>query len=95
MKYKERFGPKWFDEFSYNSIVLEREPNVFSYYDVEKEVTDMKFWINKMSLNKHGELLNRETDVISKMLNEARGILYIDREDPLSSADSKVALDAL
>lgn len=55
----------------------------------------MKFWINKQSLNRHGELLNRETDVISKMLNEARGILYIDREDPAQGTDSKIALDAL
>eukprot|EP00347_Sterkiella_histriomuscorum_P004030 403362013 len=95
MKYKEKFGLKWFDEFSHNTIVLEREPGVYIYYDLEKESMDIAYWINKMSLNKIGEELTRETDIISRVLNEARGILFIDRNDPMYASDSKVALSAL
>lgn len=95
LHYKEKFGVKWFDEFSYNTIVLEREPGVFFYYDIEKESSDLGYWINRMSLNKHGDELNKETEVISKLMGEAKGILYIDRKDEHYGADSKVALDAL
>lgn len=48
-----------------------------------------------MSLSKNGDLLNRETDVISRLLDEPRAILYIDRDDSYYGVDSKVALDAL
>ena len=48
--YKERYGPRWFDEYSLNSIVLEREPGQYSYYDIEKESEDLVKWINRMSL---------------------------------------------
>jgi hypothetical protein len=58
--YKERFGPRWFDEFSLNTIILEREPDVYAYYDLEKDEQDLIYWINKMSLKKHGDELNRE-----------------------------------
>lgn len=81
-KCKEKYGAKLFDEFSLNSIVLEREKDQFIYYDVEKESMDIAYWINKMSLNKEGELYNRESEVIGKLVNQPFGILYIDRKDP-------------
>ena len=75
---KQRYGPKWFDDYSHNSIVLEREPGVFVYYDIEKDSEDIAHWINKQSLLKQGDELNRETDVICKMLGDSRAILYVD-----------------
>jgi hypothetical protein len=41
--------------------VLEREPEQFAFYDVEKESGDIEKWINKMSLKKGGDEINRET----------------------------------
>jgi hypothetical protein len=35
--YKVKYGHRWFDEFSVNTIVLQREPQVFAYYDLEKD----------------------------------------------------------
>ncbi|CDW87719.1 UNKNOWN [Stylonychia lemnae] len=93
--YKQKFGVKWFDEYSLNTIVLEREPGVYHFYDIEKESDDIAYWINKMSLSKLGDELNRETEVISKMLNEAQGIMFINRGNANYGADSKVAKDAL
>jgi len=58
---KEKWGFQWFDEFSKNTIVLEREPGHFVFYDVEKESGDIEKWINKMSLKKGGDEVNRET----------------------------------
>ena len=66
--YREKYGIKWFDEFSRNTIVLIREPGTYFYYDVEKENSDIAYWMNKMSLNRHGELLEREVDVITQIL---------------------------
>lgn len=48
-----------------------------------------------MSLKKKVDKLNRETEVISKMLNEPKGILFIDRNNPNTEVDSRIALDAL
>ena len=48
-----------------------------------------------MSLNRFGEELTKEGEVISKMLDEGRGILFIDRNDPHYGANSKVAFNVL
>ena len=72
-----------------------REPGVFFYYDIEKDNQDIDYWINKMSLKKAGDELSRETEVISKLLNEASGILFINRGNHNYGPDSKVALDAM
>ena len=69
-QFKQRFGAKWFDHYSYNSIVLEREKGVYSYYDLEKDDRDIYYWINKMSLKKTGDEYNKETGVIAKLLEE-------------------------
>jgi len=47
------------------------------------------------SLNKHGDPLNRDTDIIVKLIDNAKAVLFIDRKDPKSEAASKVALNAL
>jgi hypothetical protein len=60
---------------------LLRDNGHHDFYDIEKDVSDIAYWINKASLNKNGDDLNRETDVIAKLLNEAKGILYFDRSD--------------
>lgn len=92
---KDKVGVKWFDEYSHNTIVLSREPNEYVFYDVEKDSGDIASWINKMSLDKHADPLNRETDVISKLLGESKAIMYINTKDKKYAADSKVALNAL
>ena len=52
---KKLYGAKFFDQYSLNSIVLERDsPDNFHYFDIEKESFDMKAWINKMSLDRLG-----------------------------------------
>jgi hypothetical protein len=71
-----------------------REPNVFAYYDIEKEFSDLQYWMNKLSLRRV-DALTKETDAISKMLNEPRGVLFIDRHNHNTEADSRIALDAL
>jgi hypothetical protein len=68
--YKKQYGFKWFDEFSLNSIVLERDLNVFTYYNMEESSDDIYYWINKQSLKKTGDLYNRETILIAKLLEE-------------------------
>ena len=68
--YKEKYGVKWFDQHSYNSIVLEREPGLFSFYDLTKESDDITFWINKISLSKNGDQINRESLQIAKSVNQ-------------------------
>jgi len=35
--YKQKYGVKFFDEYSLNTIVLVREPGVYFYYDIEKD----------------------------------------------------------
>ena len=80
--YKKKYGAKWFDEFSHNTIVLEREKDVFLYYDMEKESEDIFYWVNKQSLKKNGDELNRETQVINTLLEETQAVLFIDRKDP-------------
>ena len=35
--FKQQYGPKFFDEFSLNSIVLEYTKGHFVYYDIEKD----------------------------------------------------------
>lgn len=35
--YKAKYGPKWFDEHSQNTIVLAKDGGKFAYYDVEKD----------------------------------------------------------
>ncbi len=92
---KDKIGVKWFDQYSLNTIVLEREPNDYVFYDIEKDSGDIAQWINKMSLAKHVDVLNRETDVISKLLGESRAIMYVNTQDKKHAADSKVALDTL
>lgn len=92
---KDKVGVKWFDEYSHNTIILSREPNEYVFYDVEKDSEDIANWINKMSLDKHADPLNRETDVISKLLGESKAIMYINTKDKKHAADSKVALNAL
>ena len=58
---KTTYKVKFFDEYSLNSIVLEREKDTFFYYDVEQSSEDMGYWMNKMSLNKLGEEYTRES----------------------------------
>ena len=77
-KYKEKYGAKWFDEFSLNTIVIEREPGQFAFYDVEKDDQDLVHWINKMSLKKTGDEINRETFAIAKDLGQPICYLYYD-----------------
>ena len=86
--YKERWGARWFDQYSLNSIVLEREAGDYVYYDLEKESEDLTKWINRMSLKKTGDEINRESLAIAKSLGFPHVYLYHD-----SSADSRVALD--
>jgi hypothetical protein len=94
LKYKERYGPRFFDEFSKNSIVLVREPETFIYYDLEKDDMDLKQWINKMSLKKTGDDINRETLAIAKSLGQPIVYLYIDRKSSSFKYNSKIALDS-
>ena len=91
--YKARYSAKWFDEYSLNTIVLEREPGVFAYYDIEKENTDISHWMNKFSLKKNGEEINRESFFIAKSLNQAKVYLYIENKNK-QQVESKMALDA-
>jgi len=86
--YKERWGARWFDQYSLNSIVLERESGDYVYYDLEKESEDLTKWINRMSLKKTGDEINRESLAIAKSLGFPHVYLYHD-----SSVDSRVALD--
>lgn len=53
--YKEKFGVKWFDNYSHNTIILEREKDNYFFYDLEKDSEDIEYWINKMSLKKNGD----------------------------------------
>ena len=86
--YKERWGARWFDQYSLNSIVLEREAGDYVYYDLEKESEDLTKWINRISLKKTGDEINRESLAIAKSLGFPHVYLYHD-----SSVDSRVALD--
>jgi hypothetical protein len=100
-EFKAMYGSKWFDGYTLNSIVLEREKDVFFNYNMEEDSSDIYYWINKMSLNKAGDDCNRETQIISKLLNEAEGLLYYKKSNKgvphLSdeAADSIVAKNAL
>ena len=77
-RYKEKYGPRWFDQYSLNSIVLEREPGTYAYYDVEKESEDLARLINRMSLSKNGDEINRESLSIAKSLGMPHVYLYLD-----------------
>ena len=92
--YKAKYGPKWFDEYSLNTMVLQREPGNFAFYDFEQQNIDIRSWINKKSLNKNGDPITRETAFIANDIYQPIVYLYIDRNDPSAKADSKVALDA-
>ncbi|TNV74085.1 hypothetical protein FGO68_gene8059 [Halteria grandinella] len=92
--YKKKFGPKWFDEHSRNTIVLQREKDTNAYYDLEKDDQDLHYWINKMSLKKTGDELTREVSIIGQSINQPSVYLYLDRNHPYFGADSKLALDA-
>jgi hypothetical protein len=55
----------------------------------------MAHWINKMSLDKHSEPLNRESERIGELINQPKAFLYIDRKNPTIEAESNIALAAL
>ena len=61
-----------------NSIVLEREPGQYLFYDVEKDDENLRRWINRMSLKKTGDEINRETLTIAKSLGLPHVYLYYD-----------------
>ena len=92
--FKEKYGHRMFDEYSHNSIVLARD-NQFTYNDIEKESDNLQYWINKMSIKKTSDEINRETSVIVKALNQPVVYLYFNRQslNPSKRADSKVAYD--
>jgi hypothetical protein len=76
--------------------VLVREPGTYIYYDLEKEdASQIRYWINKMSLKKIGEPINREVVAIAKEVDHPFVYLYMNRQDPKYGVDSKVAFDAL
>lgn len=55
----------------------------------------MTIWMNKMSLDKKGEPLTRESEYIGQLLNSPKALLYIDKYNPHYGPSSRVALDAL
>lgn len=77
--FKEKYGHRMFDEYSHNSIVLARD-NQFTYNDIEKESDNLQYWINKMSLKKTSDEINRETSAIIKALNQPVVYLYFNRQ---------------
>jgi hypothetical protein len=67
--FKQKYGPRMFDEFALNSIVLTRDSGQnYAFYDVEKDDEDITYWINKMSLKKQGDEISRESAIIAKLL---------------------------
>lgn len=59
--FKAKYGPKFFDEYSLNSMIVKRDKNDYSSYNFEDNSEDMVFWINKYSLKKTGEDFNKDT----------------------------------
>lgn len=93
---KEVYGARMFDEWSLNSLVLVREPGVFVYNDLEKEdASQIKYWINKMSLKKTGDTISKEAVAIAKEVDHPLVYLYINKEEPKYAADSILALDVV
>lgn len=94
-----KYGTKFFDEHSLNSIVLEREKGVFVYYNIEDSNQEIPYWINKMSLKKSGDDYNRETTLISKLLFETEALLYVKKENSKhlsdEGADSRIAMSVI
>ena len=54
MEYKRKYGEKWFDEGSTNSMVVfsnsKSEESALNYYDLSSETTQLSYWINSASL---------------------------------------------
>ena len=93
-KYKEKYGPKMFDQYSYNSLVLTTETGVYKYYDLEGNTDRLGDFTVAESL-KPVETFNKETSAIIEFSERPVVYLYTGKDSDDIKAASKLALNAL